>query len=223
MRSIYERELGKDFDRLHPKIQRRFGFSSDDDVTALGRGTMEYVRNGGLLVYPFLLVGATHNTMFPEQNTAVPFEVRNYAYEDADGRETVTWLRRFEMPKVRRFDAAMIYSEERDCIVDYLGTRHHLAVDIDLSVSEEGGVRIRSGDQRLYTFGRGVDFPMLLSARANVHEWYDDDAETFRIHVEVRNDIVGLVFEYEGRFDVEWIDCETAPPEVRPNSPTRGE
>jgi len=223
VRSIYERELGAEFERLHPRVQRRFGFDSTDDVAAIGRGEMQYVRNGGLLVYPFLLVGTTHNTMFPEENTAVPFEVRNYAYEDAYGRETVTWLRTFQMPRERRFDAAMIYSEERDCIVDYLGTRHHLAVDIDLEVSDTGGMRVESGAQRIYMFGHGVDFPMVLSARATVHEWYDDDAETFRIHVQVDNDIVGLVFEYEGRFDVEWIDCETAPPEVRPNSPTRRE
>ena len=222
-RSVYERALGEAFQDLHPKIQRRFGFDSDDDVAAVGRGEMRYVRNGGLLVYPFLLVGATHNTMFPEENTAVPFEVRNYAYVDAYGRETVSWLRRFRMPRERRFDAAMIYSEDRDCIVDYLGTRHHLAVDIDLSVSEESGVRIRSGDQRLYAFGRGVDFPMFLSARADVHEWYDEDAETFRIHVEVRNDVVGLIFEYEGRFDVEWVDCDTVPEHYRSVSPTRGE
>lgn len=223
MRSIYERELGDDFERLHPKIQRRFGVTSEDDVAAIGRGTMEYVRNGGLLVYPFLLVGSTHSTMFPEENTAVPFEIRNYAYEDAYGRETVTWIRTFEMPRERHFDAAMIYSEERDCIVDYLGTRHHLAVDIDLSVSDEGGVRVRSGDQRLYAFGRGVAFPMPLSARADVHEWYDDDAGTFRIDVEVRNDVFGLVFEYAGSFDVEWVDCESVPESVRPVSPTRGE
>ena len=68
--------------------------------------------------------------------------------------------------------------------------------------TRDGGVRVRSGDQRLYAFGRGVAFPMALSARADVHEWYDD-AETFRISVEVRNDIVGLVFEYAGSFDVE--------------------
>lgn len=216
MRSTYERELGDDFERLPPKIQRRFGVTSEDDIAAIGRGTMEYVRNGGLLV------GSTHNTMFTEENTAVPFEIRNYAYEDAYGRETVTWLRTFQMPKERHFDVAMIYSEERDRIVDYPGTRHHLAVDIHLSVSDEGGVRVRSGDQRLYAFGRGVAFPMALSARADVHEWYDD-AETFRISVEVRNDIVGLVFEYAGSFDVEWVDCESAPESVRPVSPTRGE
>src|SRR5262249_54307623 len=32
MRSIYERALGSDFQRLHPEIQRRFGFSSAGKV-----------------------------------------------------------------------------------------------------------------------------------------------------------------------------------------------
>lgn len=234
MTSIYERALGQAFDDLHPKIQERFGFTSDDDVACIGRGTMDYVRNGGLHVYPFLLVGSTHNTMFPEQNTAVPFTIRNYAYEDAYGRETVTWLRTFDMPRERRFDAAMIYSEERNRIVDYLGTNHHLAVDIDLAVSDRGGISITTGAQRLYPFdtglplpfgtpGTGYDFPLTLSAQAHVHEWYDDDAETFRISVEVTNPLVGPVFEYRGAFEVEWLDCERAPEAVRPDSPTRGE
>lgn len=223
MRSIYERELGDDFEDLHPKVRKRFGFSSDDDVACVGRGAMEYVRNGGPHVYPFLLVGSTHHTMFPEENTAVPFEVRNYAYVDEYGREVVTWLREFQMPKERRFDAAMIYSEDRDRIVDYLGVDHHLAVDVDLSVSEEGGLRLRTGEQRFYRYGLSFDFPLTLSARADVHEWYDDDEGRYRISVEVTNRLFGLIFEYRGGFDVEWIDCETAPPEVRPRSATRGE
>jgi hypothetical protein len=35
-------------------------------------------------------------------------------------------------------------------IVDYLGSHEHLAVDIDLSVDEGGGLRLRSGAQRFY-------------------------------------------------------------------------
>lgn len=223
MKSIYERALGDAFDGLHPRMQERFGFTSDDDVAAIGRGTMEYVRNGGLYTLPFLTAGATMNTMFPEENTAVPFTIRNYAYEDSYGRETVTWLRTFQLPKERRFDAAMIYSEERDRIVDYLGERHHLAVDIDLTVSDEGGVELATGAQRLYLFGTGFDFPLVLSARANVHEWYDEATDAYRISVSVTNPIMGLVFEYSGSFDVEWIDCETVPDEIRPTSPTRRE
>ncbi|WP_324756743.1 DUF4166 domain-containing protein [Haloarcula montana] len=222
-RSIYERALGEEFTALHPKVQERFGFTSADGVACIGRGTMEYVRNGGPHLLPFLWFGATHNTMFPEENTAVPFTIRNYAYEDAFGRETVTWLRRFDMPRRRRFDAAMIYSEDRDRIIDYLGTRHHLAVDIDLAVSDRGGIEITTGPQRLYAVGTCVPLPLALSAQATVHEWYDDETEQFRIAVTVTNPLVGLVFEYRGSFEVEWIDCEAVPDAVRPVSPTAGE
>lgn len=37
----------------------------------------------------------------------------------------------------------MIFSERRDKVVDYLGTHQHLAVDIDLGVAENGGLRPR--------------------------------------------------------------------------------
>ena len=51
----------------------------------------------------------------------VPFTIQNYAYTDPLGRETVTWVRTFTAHKTRRFDAYMIYSEQRGCIVDYVG------------------------------------------------------------------------------------------------------
>lgn len=217
MTSIYRRALGEEFDRLHPEIQRRFGFDSDDGVAAIGRGTMEFVENGGLHTLPFLYTGTVHNIMFPEEGTDVPFTVRNYAYRDAFDREVVTWIRRFELPKPRRFDAGMIFSEGRDRIVDYLGNRHHLAVDVDASVHDETrGMYIETDAQRLTVLGRSVPFPRLLTGEASVHEWYDDDDEVFKIEVSVRNALVGTLFRYRGEFAVEWIDCEEPPEEVLP-------
>jgi hypothetical protein len=75
----------------------------------------------------------------------------------------------------------------------------------------------------LYAVGTCVPLPLALSAQATVHEWYDDETEQFRIAVTVTNPLVGLVFEYRGSFEVEWIDCETVPDAVRPVSPTAGE
>jgi hypothetical protein len=45
---------------------------------------------------------------------------------------------------------------------------------------------------------------MLFSGIADVHEWYDDDAQCFRIVVDVRNRIWGRLFGYRGRFQVLW-------------------
>jgi hypothetical protein len=202
--SIYQRVLGSDFQRLHPMIQRRFGFSSGDGIASIGRGVMEEVWRGLPYTLPFLYVGTWRRIMFPETGKDIPFTIENYAFVDEFGRETVTWVRTFESSRRRRFDAYMIFSEERNRVVDFLGTHEHLAVDIDLRVDEQGGLRLRSGEQRFYEGKIAFRFPMLFSGIADVHEWYDDEAQCFRIVVDVRNRIWGRLFGYRGRFQVVW-------------------
>lgn len=204
MRSIYERALGRDFERLHPKMRERFGFSSLDGVAAIGRGTMEEIWHGRFYTLPFLRVGAWRSIMFPERGRNVPFTIENYAYVDPLGRETVTWLRTFDIGRRRRFDAYMIYAERRGRIVDYLGTHQHLAVDIDVAVDPTGGLRLRSRAQRFYEGPVAFSFPMFFSGRADVLEWFDESIGRYRIEVNVSNRTWGPLFGYRGAFDVEW-------------------
>jgi hypothetical protein len=202
--SIYQRALGADFGRLHPQIQRRFGFTSGDRLAAIGRGVMDELWHGRPFTLPFLYVGTWRRIMFPERGRNVPFTIENYAYRDPLGRETVTWLRTFRTRRVRRFDAYMIFSEQRGRIVDYLGSHQHLAVDIDLAVDERGGLHLHSGEQRFYEGSLAFRFPLLFSGVADVHEWYDDAAQQFRIDVRVSNPRWGPLFGYHGHFQVEW-------------------
>src|SRR5580704_3693689 len=150
MRSIYERAMGSDFGRLHPQIQRRFGFSSRDNVASVGTGIMEEIWHGPPYTLPFLYIGSWRRIMFPEYGRNVPFQIQNYAYLDPLGRETVSWVRTFRANRQRRFDAYMVYSEERSCISDYVGTQRVLAVDIERHVEPNGGVDLRKGRQRFY-------------------------------------------------------------------------
>ena len=216
MPSIYQQALGSRFNDLHPHIQRRFGFSSADRIAAVGTGVMEELWHGALYTLPFLYVGTWRSIMFPEQGRNVPFTIQNYAYRDSLGRETVTWVRTFHTTQVRRFDAYMIYSEKRSCIVDYLGNHQHLAVDIDAHVAPNGGIQICSGEQRFYEGILGFRFPMAISGIANVSEWYDDDNQCFRIKVDVRNRRWGPLFGYSGRFQVEWINDPRIPDDILP-------
>jgi hypothetical protein len=126
MKSIYQQALGEKFEQLHPRIQERFGFSSGDHRACIGNGVMDEIWHGALYTLPFLYVGSWRRIMFPERGRAVPFTIRNYAYVDQYGRETVTWIRNFATPTPRRFDAYMIFSQQRGRIVDYLGT-HQLS------------------------------------------------------------------------------------------------
>jgi hypothetical protein len=211
MTSIFRRALGSDFERLHPCIQRRFGFDSSDGIASIGTGVMTEVWRGRFWTLPFLYVGAWRRIMFPEVGRNIPFTIENYAFVDDFGRETVSLIRTFYSTKRRRFDAYMIYSEERGRIVDYLGSHEHLAVDLDLSVDPDGGLRIRSGDQRFYEGLIGVRFPHVLSGRADVREWFDDETGRFGISVDVRNRQWGRLFGYRGSFDATW-------PEVAPGT-----
>ena len=224
MKSIYQRVLGPDFDRLHPRIQERFALTSACGRAAVGRGTMDEIWRGRLYTLPFLYIGTWRNIMFPEDGREVPFEIENWAYRDSLGRETVTWLRTFHTRRARRFDAYMIYSEQRRRIVDYLGTHQHLAVDLHLSADPNGGLRIRSGEQRFYESFLAFRFPLLFSGVADVCEWFDDATGRYRIDVAVNNRTWGPLFGYRGSFDVDWIDAPGGPPaSARPKRDERRE
>ncbi len=224
MKSIYQRVLGADFDRLHPKIQERFSITSAGGRAAIGRGVMDKVWHGLFYTLPFLYIGTWRNIMFPEHGRDVPFEIQNWAYRDSLDRETVTWLRTFRANRLRRFDAYMVYSEARECVVDYLGTHQHLAVDLEISVDERGGLRLRSGEQRFYEGPLAFKFPGLFSGEAEVCEWFDDATGRHQIQVDVRNRIFGPLFGYRGSFDVEWVDATgEIPDSVRPQREERRE
>jgi hypothetical protein len=217
--SIYQQQLGDEFARLHPRLQRRFGFSSVDGVCQVGTGVMDEVWRGPWWTLPFLLLGSARRVLFPDRGRDVPFNVANYAYVDGFGRETVTWSRRFRMRRrIRAFDATMVFAESRGCIVDYLGTHQHLAVDIHCSVDDDGALRIRSGELRFYEGLIGFRFPRLLAGEADVRESWDPDAERFRIEVRVVNRLFGPLFGYRGSFTVAERACtpDEVPIDVRP-------
>jgi hypothetical protein len=219
MTSIYQQALGADFDRLHPRLQERFGFSSADNVCQIGTGVMTDIWRGPFWTLPFLLIGSTRRVLFPSRGKQIPFTISNYAYTDSFGRETVTWSRRFKMRnRIRAFDATMILSNDRGKIIDYLGTHQHLAVDIDCSVDSDGAMSIRTGAMRFYERAVGFSFPLLFAGEAVVREWWDDEAERFFIDVNVANRTFGPLFGYRGSFTVAQRVCtrEEIPIDVLP-------
>lgn len=219
MSSIYRRALGEQFSKLHPQIQKRFGFSSEDGIASIGTGTMEHVWYGKWYMLPFLYIGTWRNILFPQQGRNIPFTIENYAYRDSFGRETVTWCRTYYFPNgKRRFDATMIYSEQRGKIIDYLGTHQHLAVEIEMKPTEAGGMGLKSGAQYFYEGKVAFWFPMLFSGYADVVESYDEATNKFHIEVIVRNRVFGPIFGYKGSFDVEYIQIseQDIPQHVKP-------
>jgi hypothetical protein len=216
MTSIFESALGADFARLSPMMQKRFGVGLDAGYGCVGSGTMSRIRRGPWWVVPFLYIGKLRNILIPDVGTDVPFTIENFPYTDPFGRETVTFVREYQVrKKPSRFDATMILSNGR--VLDYLGTHQHLAVDLDLQVEDDGSLRLTSDAQRFYE-GRFIAFrfPMLFSGRAELHERYDDEAGVFRIRMEVHNRLLGFLFGYEGEFTCVFPAASDAPERLKP-------
>jgi hypothetical protein len=206
MTSMFQRALGTDFDRLHPRLQRRFSVGLAGGEGCVGRGVMDRVWHGPGFVRPCLRLGATRNILVPGTGRDIPFTIENLPYRDGFGRETVTFARTFRFPRgARRFDATMIFSDERRRIVDYLGTHQHLATDLHFT-AEDGALVIRSGEHRFREGPFDARVPDLIGGDAEVRESYDDAAGCFRIQVRVTNRYVGPLFGYQGRFTAEYVD-----------------
>ncbi|WP_169136262.1 DUF4166 domain-containing protein [Streptomyces sp. HNM0575] len=237
--SIFQQALGPDFGRLHPQIRRRFSVGLASGEACTGSGTMSRIWHGRGFVRPFLALGGSRHILVPQAGRDIPFTIENFPYTDTYGRETVTFVRTFAFPRrtrsgrtrsrrtrsrpasprrTRRFDATMVFSRERGCIVDYLGTHQHLATDLHLTADDDGALVIRSGEHRFREGPVDVRVPELIGGDAEVRESYDDAAGLFRIQVTVRNRRFGPLFGYEGTFSAEFspVRGRDVPTDLRP-------
>jgi hypothetical protein len=207
MTSIFRTAMGADFDRLHPQLQRRFSVGLSSGEACTGRGVMDRVWHGGAFVKPFLALGTTRNILVPRAGRRVPFVIENVPYTDGFGRETVSFVRTFDLPgRPRRFDAQMVLGPGGDRVLDYLGTHQHLATDLYFSAEPDGSLLIRSGEHRFREGVVDVRVPELIGATAEVRESYDDATDRFRIRVRVENRYFGPLFGYEGSFRATYTD-----------------
>ncbi len=176
---------------------------------------MSRVWNAGPAVRPFLALGRRRNILVSDTGHDVPFRIENYPYADSYGRETVTFVRTFPRD---RFDATMVYDPARGQVLDYLGTHQHIAVPLDLSVDERGGLVIRSGPQRLLEGPLAVRLPAAATGTAVVSEHFDERTGRFRIAVTVCHPWLGRIFGYWGSFTVSYVNVAEhgVPASVRP-------
>jgi hypothetical protein len=202
--------MGADFDRLHPELRRRFSVGLAGGEACTGHGVMDRVWHGRSFVKPFLALGGTRNILVPRAGRNVPFMIENVPYADTFGRETVSFVRTFDLPgRSRRFDAQMVLSPKGDRVLDYLGTHQHLASDLHLRAEPDGSLLIRSGEHRFREGPVDVRVPELIGADAEVRESFDDSTGRFHIQVRVVNRHFGPLFGYEGSFRATYTDVRT--------------
>ncbi|MGW7423445.1 DUF4166 domain-containing protein [Streptomyces sp. NPDC054813] len=207
MTSMFRTVLGDGFDRLHPQLRRRFSVGLASGEACTGRGVMERIWHGPAFVKPFLALGTTRNILVPKAGRNIPFVIENVPYVDTYGRETVTFVRTFDLAgRPRRFDAQMVLSPKGDRILDYLGTHQHLASELHFHAEPDGSLLIRSGEHRFREGPVDVRVPELAGGTAEVRESYDDRTGRFRIQVRVVNRYFGPLFGYQGSFEASYTD-----------------
>lgn len=151
---------------------------------------MDEVWRGRWYVVPFLYFGSFRRILFPETGFNIPFEIRNYAYLDNFGRETITWKRSFAFPSIRReFDEYFVFSESRGTPILYAGTHQHLSVDLEFVVDDDGSMIVTTGAQRLYV--GTIPFPRFFSGEVYVRESYNESKNRFEVEVSITNSFWG--------------------------------
>lgn len=198
MTSIYEKALGKEFTNLHPMLQKKFSLHSARVNMAKGKGVMS-VTGGPFWIRPFLRILTKDHLLFPERGENIAINIENYAYEDNDGREMFSWIRRFYFPNATRaFDAVMMYDAASGLIFDDLGKSGRLTSPLHLSVSEKQGLVISANEVSINVLKKRVKIPSFFSPIVEVNEFFDDESERFIVSVSVRQSMIGEIIRYEG-------------------------
>ncbi|PIC64105.1 hypothetical protein CSV79_08610 [Sporosarcina sp. P13] len=196
--SIYKKVLADDFFRLHPMLQKRYAF---EEPVFRASGTMNRIVGGPKWLTPLFLFGARRKFIFPESGTFIAFTIVNSSSVNLAGVEEIHWERTFNFPnKTRYFNALMSLDERRMVVKDYLGEPPLVYSDLQFTVMNGGALKIESLDQRLVIGKLEIPLPTFLQGLATVVESYDELRGVYRIHVDVKNPLLGTVFSYEGEF-----------------------
>lgn len=213
MTGVYARALGEAVGDLHPKVRERYGTDSGPGVVTVGRGGMDV--SSGTLALPALYAMTRENLLFPETGADVPFTVTSAEYRTDAGHQVLGMRREFDFDgTVRRFDSRTLWDADGERLLDYLGSGGRLVSELHPR-AEDGALVVEAGRQWLRVGGRYLSLPGPLAAEVAVRDHYDDDAERYGVHVELRSPLAGEIVTYDGRFTQERHRDRNVPTELR--------
>lgn len=203
--SAYKRQMGAEYEKLHPEIQKRFDFSTSNNIAFIGRGVMEHIWNGNKLAVFVLKLLSKSNILFPRTGQNISYEIHNYPYIDDFGREVHSMNRVFYFTdEEQRFDGTATYSESKQQIVEYLGLEHRMIFEMGLK-AENGAIRFTSGRQFAFLGKLKIPVPSLIRGDIELLEWYDDEKQKFYLDLKVTSKLLGPLFGFTGWFDAEYL------------------
>ncbi|WP_239429523.1 DUF4166 domain-containing protein [Sporosarcina sp. ACRSL] len=180
-------------------LQKRYALDVDSSFKATG--IMREIKGGPKWLYPLFRLGVNWKLLFPERGKNIPFSIKNTSRLGINGESQIHWERIFHFGNKKRFfNALMSLDETRGVIKDYLGEPPLVYSDLAFDVPEDGSLTIHSLNQRLVLGKIEVPLLKLFHGLATVTERFDEAKAVYRIHVTVRNPLIGHLFSYEGEF-----------------------
>lgn len=217
--SIYKKQLGGEYLKLHPEIQKRFDFSAENKIAFVGKGVMDKIWTGNRITVFLLKILSKSNILFPKTGENVEYEIHNYPYKDSFGREVHSLNRVFHFPnEEQRFDGTALYSEKNSQIIEYLGLDQKMFFKMELAVEHNGAIKFVSEKQYTFLFGKKIQIPAMLRGDIELLEWYDDTDQKFYLDLKVTTKLLGPLFGFTGWFTGKYIDFKdkTVPSEFIP-------
>lgn len=205
--SAYIQQMGDEFFKLHPQIQKRFDFSTENGIAFIGKGIMDEIWTGNKLTVFLLKRLSKSNILFPKAGKNIEYEIHNYPYKDSFGREVHSMNRVFYFPnEEQRFDGTALYSEQNNQIIEYLGLDQKIFFRMGLSAEEDGAIKFVSEKQYTFIFGRKIQIPSFLRGNIELIEWFDDNEQKFYLDLKVKTKLLGPLFGFTGCFTGEYLD-----------------
>jgi hypothetical protein len=218
MAGLFERELGTEWEQLHPQIRDRYGLEAAQERQAVGRGTMSRLERHPL-VAPMLWLCSLDDLLVPVAGTDMSFTITTTAFVDDAGYEALFLDRQFQTDPPTTFVDTLRWNPKRGCLTDLLGRHGLVAVDVSLSVVDNI-LDLTLGRQWLRIGQRYVSLPEQLSVSGTLRDWYDDDAEQFGVAADVSSPLLDTVFGYQGQFQNSFRPLSDAQHVHRPHTDT---
>lgn len=205
--SAYKEQMMNEYFKLHPQIQKRFDFSTQNNIAFIGNGRMENIWVGNSWTVLILKMLSKSNILFPKTGKDIEFEIHNYPYIDSFGREVHSMNRVFYFPDgEQRFDGTVLFSNKSNQIIEYLGLDQKIFFKMGLSAEENGAIKFVSEEQYLIFFGKKIRISSFIRGNIELLEWFNDDENRFYLDLKVSTKLFGPLFGFTGWFTGEYKD-----------------
>ena len=174
-----------------------------DTYRVVLEGTMDRIWHQPFWLWPFFRLLAAFDILFPEQGSNVEASMIVEGLHDRQGGGAQTWRRTFRFRRPRSFDATMAFDLRLARVVEWMGPGGVLEVVWNATFEPPATIRIVTEGIRFGVGSCRIALPRWAAVEVRVSETaIGDRSDTIAVDLAVRQQWLGEIFGYAGRFQV---------------------